>query len=139
MAQGGTLGTESREGVTQAEIAAKLLPQGYRGEVIALAVLAGAGMLAPRDLIEFEYPGAPMMGKPEFQRDGTVVWRSRCPRCHEPSEVRKLDPFAVRRWEEGMHVLEAFPHLSATDRETLISGLHDECFELWFAPPPDPG
>jgi hypothetical protein len=73
-------------------------------------------------------------GTPEYSRDGTVVWKASCPRCHRPSEVRKLDPFAVQAWIGGMHVQEAFPHRSVSDRETMMSGLHDECFELWFAP-----
>lgn len=77
----------------------------------------------------------PLSGHPDWQRDGTITWRSMCPRCHEGSAVPKLDPFAVNAWQnKGMHVQEAFPHLTAAQRETLISGLHDECFELWFAP-----
>jgi hypothetical protein len=122
------------EDMTQAWIAAKLLPE-YAEEVRALAALEAAGMLAS---VKFEYresEAMPLTGRPEPNRDGTITWRALCPRCLYPSQVRKLDPFAVNAWRNGgMHVQEAFPHLSAAERETLTSGLHDECFELWFAP-----
>lgn len=99
----------------------------------ALTALAEAGMLA--QVAGFEYEKEqPVKGSPEFQRDGTVTWKNQCPRCLQPSEVRKLDPFAVNSWQSGEHVQNAFPFLSVGECETLISGLHDECFEIWFAP-----
>lgn len=78
----------------------------------------------------------PLTGRPEWQRDGTITWHSLCPRCHEPSRVAKLDPFAVNAWQnEGVFVQDAFPHLTKGQRETLISGYHDECFDLdWYNP-----
>lgn len=115
----------------------RLLPEDFEPEREALAALETAGMLTQVD-VRFEYPGEqmPLMGRPEWQRDGTITWHSLCPRCHEPSQVRKLDPFAVNAWQnEGVFVQDAFPHLTKADRETLMSGYHDECFDLdWYDP-----
>jgi hypothetical protein len=114
-----------------------LLPEDFEPERAALAHLEAAGMLS-RD-IQFEYfreSDMPLTGRPEWQRDGTITWHSRCPRCHEPSRVAKLDPFAVNAWQnQGKFVQDAFPHLTKAQRETLISGYHDECFDLdWYNP-----
>jgi hypothetical protein len=46
--------------------------------------------------------------------------------------VRRLDPFAVRQWIAGDFIQDAFPQLSAADREILISGMHGECYDEWF-------
>lgn len=54
-----------------------------------------------------------------------------CPFCHEVSliEVNEED---FDRWEEGKLVQDAFPYLSASDREKLITGICPECWEHMF-------
>ncbi len=64
------------------------------------------------------------------------TFRTACPRCEKPAEVKGLRKRALDRWQSGTLVQNAFPDLSAVDREILASGMHDECFDAWF-PLPD--
>jgi len=47
-------------------------------------------------------------------------------------EVWSLDREAVTRWQEGETIQDAFPDMSAGDREILISGTHAACWDKLF-------
>ncbi len=81
-----------------------------------------------RDLVEKNM----MRGKQVPEEDGTVTWRSSCLLCGQPSEVKGLDAKGITRWQAGAFVQEAFPGLSADDREILVSGTHGDCYDLAF-------
>ena len=49
-----------------------------------------------------------------------------CPLCGESIEINVfLNDYY--KWNDGAYVQDVFPYLSATERETLISGLCKEC------------
>jgi hypothetical protein len=62
--------------------------------------------------------------------DGTIRWTARrsCMMCGVPVAVDRLDPEAVARWRAGAFAQDAFPGMSAAEREALISGTHARCF-----------
>lgn len=55
-----------------------------------------------------------------------------CPICNCINEitVREAD---VLLWNEGALVQDAFPYLSADEREMLISGICPDCWETLFS------
>jgi hypothetical protein len=57
-----------------------------------------------------------------------------CPFCSERTDLL-INKFAYARWQKGMLVQDAFPKRSATDRETLISGLCEKCQDEYLTPP----
>jgi hypothetical protein len=60
----------------------------------------------------------------------TVVTPS-CPSCGEASEM-DLCYGDYRAWQGGMLIQDAFPEMTADDRETLLSGFHPVCWDsLW--------
>lgn len=65
--------------------------------------------------------------------DDTISVRTkRCFSCATTSVV-VLDRAAFEAWQSGTFVQVAFPHLSAEDRELLISGTHPACWDAMFA------
>jgi hypothetical protein len=70
------------------------------------------------------------------QPDGTVTYQGMCALCGEPSAVSGLIPSQVAAFADGagLHVQDAFPQLSADDRETILSGSHGSCFDTAFPP-----
>ena len=72
----------------------------------------------------------------EIVRDqhGTFTFRTTCPLCQLPAEVRRLRKRALDRFDfgRGELVQEVFPQLSAAEREILMTGMHDSCFESLF-------
>lgn len=75
-----------------------------------------------------------MRGKPVLQKDGTVTWLSNCVECTRPSKVEGLQLDAVIAWQQGEFIQNAFPRLSADDREIMISGTHPTCWDKMFPP-----
>ena len=57
-----------------------------------------------------------------------------CPECGESSVV-KLPLNGYRAWRAGAYVQEAFPTMSAGDREMLITGTHPACWSAVFDVP----
>ncbi len=57
----------------------------------------------------------------------------KCPFCSS-SKVLHLSATALREWQAGKLVQEAFANLSADDRERLITGVCPECWEKTFNP-----
>ena len=66
------------------------------------------------------------------EHSGTLLFRTTCPFCGEPAELTGLDPNAFAAWQSGVYVQNAFPGLSADQREILVSGTHGECFDQLF-------
>lgn len=70
---------------------------------------------------------------PLEKEDGleTIAVYVRCPFCGNTSVVvvGKAD---FEKWENGACVQDAFPYLSADDRERLISGICPTCWDDMF-------
>jgi hypothetical protein len=65
--------------------------------------------------------------------DKTVTLAYQCPLCQKPASVT-VDAERAKAWRAGAgFVQDIFPDMSAGDREILISGAHDACFEETFA------
>jgi hypothetical protein len=69
------------------------------------------------------------------QGDGTAKFRTVCMLCGQPVELAGLDPDALALFldRQGPLVQDAFPQLSDSEREVLMSGSHGRCFEAAFA------
>ena len=55
-----------------------------------------------------------------------------CRMCSKPHYI-VVYPSDLARFEAGTHAQDAFPYLSADDRELLISGTCDECWNKMFS------
>ena len=56
----------------------------------------------------------------------------RCPECGN-SSILTLDADDYAMWRRGAYVQQAFPAMSAPDREMLITGTHPVCWDKLFA------
>lgn len=55
-----------------------------------------------------------------------------CPECGEQNEIMvKLDDF--KKWEGGELVQRAFPYLNNDQREQIITGIDQKCWNRIFA------
>lgn len=54
-----------------------------------------------------------------------------CPFCGKAHEV-EVNEMDYLDWQDGMHAQDAFPYLSAEDREMLISGICPDCWDGMF-------
>ena len=63
--------------------------------------------------------------------DTIIIKTKPCGVCDQ-YEVWSLDREAVTRWQEGETIQDAFPDMSAGDREILISGTHAACWDKLF-------
>ena len=61
--------------------------------------------------------------------DCTVV--TRCPFCGRANEV-EVNEMDYLDWQDGKLAQDAFPYLSASDREMLISGICPTCWDGMF-------
>lgn len=64
--------------------------------------------------------------------DKTIRFEARCIWCGCPVAVDRLDPEQFKAWQAGALAQDAFPALSAAEREALVSGSHAECFGEMF-------
>lgn len=62
--------------------------------------------------------------------------RTTCPLCGRTSFVT-VDPVGFDAYRAGALVQDAFPRLSADEREMLISGICPECWDAQFSEPED--
>jgi hypothetical protein len=62
----------------------------------------------------------------------TCIIRSTCPCCGTLNHIHALQS-EFDAWQAGALVQDAFPTMSATDRESLISGLCPDCQATFFA------
>ena len=67
-------------------------------------------------------------------KEVTVV--TACPFCGHANEV-EVNEIDYLDWQDGMLVQNAFPYLSANEREMLISGICPTCLEKMFPPEED--
>lgn len=61
--------------------------------------------------------------------DCTVV--TYCPFCHKAHEVA-VNEMDYLDWQDGKLAQDAFPYLSASDREMLITGIDEDCWNGMF-------
>ena len=61
--------------------------------------------------------------------DCTVV--TCCPFCHKAHEVA-VNEMDYLDWQDGKLAQDAFPYLSASDREMLITGIDEDCWDGMF-------
>jgi hypothetical protein len=60
-----------------------------------------------------------------------------CPYCGKVTTVT-LDSDKVARWVVGENIQHVWPEMSATERETLITGMcSDECWNKYLGPEPE--
>lgn len=80
----------------------------------------------------------PAVARVEEQDNGLVtVITHNCPGCLHPGRVRDVSREALNAWLEGAHIQDVMPELSPGDRELLISGMHDKCWDEMFPPDED--
>lgn len=72
----------------------------------------------------------------EPRGDKAYVRTTPCVVCGKQHEFI-LDNEAYANWQYGEYIQNSFPDLSAADREILISGTCDECFDQLFPPSPE--
>jgi hypothetical protein len=73
------------------------------------------------------------------EHEELIVVRTRaCPVCGK-RQTMTLDRERFWRWQHDTYIQEAFPELSADERELLISGTDNECFQRLFAEDDDDG
>ena len=56
---------------------------------------------------------------------------TRCPFCGRGHEV-EVNESDYWDWDDGVHVQDAFPYLSAGEREMLVSGICPDCWDKMF-------
>lgn len=61
----------------------------------------------------------------------TVIYRV-CPLCDNMSHV-VIPVVAYDKWLQGAKIQDAWPESTPGQRETLISGSHESCFDEAFA------
>jgi hypothetical protein len=54
-----------------------------------------------------------------------------CPKCGERAVLR-VEVESFNKWVEGMTIQKAFPNMSASERELLITGIHPSCWTAIF-------
>ena len=67
--------------------------------------------------------------KVNFKEVGIIT---RCPFCGHAHEI-EVNEMDYWDWEDGMCAQDAFPYLSADEREMLISGICPTCWDKMFA------
>ena len=60
-----------------------------------------------------------------------AVVSTQCPFCGTKRDVT-VEAKGFRKWQGGALVQDAFPTLSSTDREALITGICNPCWEASF-------
>lgn len=70
----------------------------------------------------------------------TLLYCGRCPMCEQPSLLRVDDPETARKvtaWMkmppgERPFIQDVFPQMSPGDREMILTGSHEACFDEAF-------
>lgn len=63
--------------------------------------------------------------------DQIVVLTKKCMLCHKQVKLT-LDRQRFWSWQQGTFVQDAFPEMSAGERELLLTGIDDSCFKKLF-------
>lgn len=61
-----------------------------------------------------------------------VAVRRQCIVCGQQT-VRLVDRDKFRRWQDGEHIQRVWPELSPGQREELMTGTHEECWDKMFS------
>ena len=61
-----------------------------------------------------------------------LIWEAKCPFCRTKTEI-KISAKGYEKWLDGDCVQDAFPDMSAEDRELLITGMCYNCQDKTFA------
>ena len=67
---------------------------------------------------------------PKVDHANYVIIRD-CPLCNKESRVI-VPAQGLWNWEHGEFVQRAFPELSAGEREQVMTGMHEDCFDDAF-------
>ncbi|SHL06323.1 hypothetical protein [Fibrobacter sp. UWH4] len=51
-----------------------------------------------------------------------------CPLCRTASQI-EVNENGYRAWKGGVHIQDALPELTASDREKLVSGICEKCWD----------
>lgn len=51
-----------------------------------------------------------------------------CPFCHKPGPVLRVKKGDYDKWVGGTNIQQAFPYLTADERETMITGICPKCW-----------
>lgn len=62
----------------------------------------------------------------------TITVANKCMVCNGDSTMT-VDRESYFKWRKGMFIQNAFPNLSADQREQLMTGTHGKCFDNMFA------
>ena len=63
---------------------------------------------------------------------GPIIIETTCPICGKTQEI-EVNYFDFWLWsEQGMSAQDAFPYLTANEREALISGICPKCWDNMF-------
>jgi hypothetical protein len=85
-----------------------------------------------RKLEDFQpQPGRPGYVILHTDDPGVYTILRTCMLCGQPSEV-DVPAQGLWNWEHGEFVQKAFPGLSPAERETVMNGSHDVCFNVAF-------
>jgi hypothetical protein len=61
----------------------------------------------------------------------TTTHENYCCRCGE-SNIITVDKQALANWKNGMFIQDAFPNLTVGEREIILTGIHDVCWDIMF-------
>jgi hypothetical protein len=64
--------------------------------------------------------------------DGTLIVVGVCVFCGQFSELRGVSKDAYSKWRSGMYIDDAFPGMPVAERETLVTGAHEKCYNKAF-------
>lgn len=66
------------------------------------------------------------------QEIGMVNIDIECIACSETETIKEQEGIRIDSWAKGEYIQNAFPHLDATKREMMVSGLCSECQKAVF-------
>jgi hypothetical protein len=61
----------------------------------------------------------------------TTTHENNCYECRE-SNIITVDAQALANWKNGMFIQDAFPNLTVGEREIILTGIHDVCWNKMF-------
>lgn len=70
-----------------------------------------------------------------YSQDGlTATVTNSCPLCLKPAIVELVPVAGLKAWDQGKgeYIQAAFPDMSAGDREMILTGVHDACWNAAF-------
>jgi hypothetical protein len=76
---------------------------------------------------QIKYTRNPTVGSIERMANDTIKLIIECPFCAK-EQVLIVSTDNYHQWIQGMLVQKAFPMLSPSEREMLITGMCDDCF-----------